>query len=65
MAVTSCSASAIQEPREQGPVHKLTWTGIRDAFAGGWHVDSIRPSTIDITTGPGGVRAWLAAVTRV
>ena len=54
-----------QEAREQGPVHKLTRTGIRDAFAGGWHVDSIRPSTIDITTGPGGVRAWLAAVTRV
>ena len=54
-----------QEAREQGPVHKLTWTGIRDAFAGGWHVDSIRPSTIDITTGPGGVRAWLVAVTRV
>ena len=46
-------------------MHKLTWTGIRDAFAGGWHVDSIRPSTIDITTGPGSVQAWLAAVTRV
>ena len=46
-------------------MHKLTRTGIRDAFAGGWHVDAIRPSTIDITTGPGGVRAWLAAVTRV
>ena len=54
-----------QEAREQGPMHKLTRIGIRDVFASGWHVDSIQASTIDITTGPGGVRAWLAAVTRV
>jgi cyclopropane fatty-acyl-phospholipid synthase-like methyltransferase len=54
-----------QEASEQWPVHKLTRTGIRDAFADGWHVDSIHASTISITTDPGGVRAWLAAVTRV
>jgi SAM-dependent methyltransferase len=54
-----------QEARGQGPVHKLTRTGIRDAFGGGWHVGSIQASAIDITAGPGRVRAWLAAVTRV
>jgi cyclopropane fatty-acyl-phospholipid synthase-like methyltransferase len=48
-----------------GPVHMLTQDAIRDAFADGWHVDSIEASTIDITTDPDGVRAWLAAVTRV
>jgi cyclopropane fatty-acyl-phospholipid synthase-like methyltransferase len=54
-----------QEASGQWPVHKLTRTGIRDAFADGWHVDSIHAGTIDITTDPGGVRAWLVAITRV
>jgi ubiquinone/menaquinone biosynthesis C-methylase UbiE len=54
-----------QEPGEWGPVHKLTRSAIRDAFTGGWHIESIEASTIDISTDPDGIRAWLAAVTRV
>lgn len=47
-----------QQDGEWGPVHKLTKDAIRDAFAGGWQIDSIEASTIDITTDPDGVRAW-------
>src|SRR5262249_53710420 len=53
-----------QQAGEWGPVHKLTQNAIRDAFTGGWHVDSIEASTIDITTDPDGARAWLATLTR-
>jgi SAM-dependent methyltransferase len=53
-----------QQAGEWGPVHKLTQNAIRDAFAGGWDVDSIEASTIDITTDPDGARAWLATLTR-
>lgn len=45
-------------------VHKLTRDEIETAFAEGWRVDSIDPSTIDITTDPDGIRAWLVALTR-
>ena len=54
-----------QQAGEWGRVHKLTRSAIRDAFAGGWHIDSIEASTIGISTDPDGIRAWLAAVTRV
>ncbi|MEU0946880.1 class I SAM-dependent methyltransferase [Streptomyces canus] len=49
---------------EWGRVHKLTRAEIEAAFADGWRADSIEPSTIDITTDPAGIRAWLAALTR-
>jgi hypothetical protein len=29
-----------------------------------WHVDSIEPATLDITTSPDGIRAWLTTITR-
>jgi hypothetical protein len=32
--------------------------------ANGWRIDSIEPATIDITTDPNGIRAWLTALTR-
>jgi hypothetical protein len=54
-----------QQAGEWGLVHKLTRSAIRDAFAGGRHIESIEASTIDISTDPDGIRAWLAAVTRV
>ncbi|RZB14305.1 class I SAM-dependent methyltransferase [Streptomyces sp. F001] len=47
-----------------GAVHKLTRAEIEAAFTGGWSVDSIEPSTIEITTDPDGIRAWLVALTR-
>lgn len=49
---------------EWGRVHKLTRDEIETAFANGWRIDSIEPSTIDITTDPDGIRAWLVALTR-
>ncbi|MFD7280992.1 SAM-dependent methyltransferase [Streptomyces sp. NPDC059862] len=50
---------------EWGRVHKLTRAEIEAAFADGWRVDSIEPSTIDITTDSDGIRAWLVALTRI
>lgn len=51
-----------QEPRDWGP-HRVSREDIVTAFVDGWQVDSIEPSTIDITAEPGGVRAWLVALT--
>ncbi|MFF4905823.1 class I SAM-dependent methyltransferase [Streptomyces sp. NPDC001260] len=53
-----------QQPGHQGP-RRVTRAEIQAAFADGWRVDSIEPATIDITTDPDGIRAWLAALTRV
>jgi cyclopropane fatty-acyl-phospholipid synthase-like methyltransferase len=46
-------------------VHRLARDEITAAFADGWRLDSLDPSTIDITTDPDGIRAWLAAFTRI
>jgi cyclopropane fatty-acyl-phospholipid synthase-like methyltransferase len=54
-----------RQPGEWGRVHKLTRDEIEAAFAPGWQVDSIEPTTIDISTDPAGVRAWLVALTRI
>jgi cyclopropane fatty-acyl-phospholipid synthase-like methyltransferase len=54
-----------QQPGEWGRVHKLTRDEIETAFAQGWRVDSIAAGTIDITTDPAGIRAWLTALTRI
>jgi cyclopropane fatty-acyl-phospholipid synthase-like methyltransferase len=53
-----------RQPGAWRRVHRLSRAEIEVAFADGWHVDSIAPSTIDITTDPDGVRAWLVALTR-
>lgn len=49
---------------EWGRVHKLTRAEIEAGFADAWRFDSIEPSTIDITTDPDGIQAWLVALTR-
>lgn len=54
-----------QQAGEWGRVHKLRREEIETAFAQGWRVDSIAASTIDITTDPAGIRAWLTALTRI
>ncbi|WP_328747255.1 class I SAM-dependent methyltransferase [Streptomyces sp. NBC_00285] len=54
-----------RQPGEWGRVHKLTRDEIEASFADGWRIDSIEPSTIDITTDPDGIRAWLVALTRI
>jgi SAM-dependent methyltransferase len=38
---------------------------IEDLFAGGWRIDAIDPATIEVTSGPAGVPAWRAALTRL
>lgn len=45
-------------------VHRLARAEITAAFAEDWLIDSIEPATIDITTDPDGVRAWLVTATR-
>lgn len=52
-----------QQPGDQGP-RRVTRDEIEASFADGWRVDSIEAATIDITTDPDGIRAWLAALTR-
>lgn len=51
------------QPGDWGP-RRVTQDEIRASFAHGWQVDSIEPSTIDITIDPNGAQAWLAALTR-
>jgi ubiquinone/menaquinone biosynthesis C-methylase UbiE len=53
-----------RQPAGSGP-HRLTREDITGAFAQGWRADSIEPATIEVTTSPEGVRAWLAAFTRI
>jgi hypothetical protein len=46
-------------------VRKATRQEITATFADGWRVDSVHAATIDITSDPDGIRAWLAALTRI
>ena len=54
-----------RQPGEWGRVRKVTRDEITATFAEGWRVGSAEAATIDITTDPGGIRAWLAALTRI
>ncbi len=55
-----------QQPGNSWPhVHRVTQDEIKATFTTGWRVDSIEASTIDITTDPDGIRAWLVALTRI
>jgi SAM-dependent methyltransferase len=56
--------SDAQPPGECGPVHRISLGEIAATFADRWHVDSIEPATLDITTSPDGIRAWLTTITR-
>jgi|SRR3954468_18346756 hypothetical protein len=40
-------------------------TGQHTLMAAGLRIDALEPATIDITTDPAGVRAWLLAITRI
>jgi cyclopropane fatty-acyl-phospholipid synthase-like methyltransferase len=53
-----------QQPGDRGP-RRVTRDEIEASFADGWRIDSIEPATIDITTDPDGIRAWLAALTKI
>src|ERR1022692_2004752 len=54
-----------RQPGEWGRVRKVTQDEITASFAGSWRVDSVEAATIDITTDPDGIRAWLAVLTRI
>lgn len=51
------------QPGDWGP-RRVTQDEIRASFAGGWRVDSIEPTTIEITLDPGAALSWLASLTR-
>jgi cyclopropane fatty-acyl-phospholipid synthase-like methyltransferase len=53
-----------RQPGEWGP-HRLTRAEITAAFTDGWRVDSLEPATIEVSTEPDGIRAWLLAATRI
>jgi 2-polyprenyl-3-methyl-5-hydroxy-6-metoxy-1,4-benzoquinol methylase len=52
------------EPPGYGP-RRVTQAEIRDAFAGGWRVNWIRPATFDTRIRPKGPRAWLSSIVRL
>jgi cyclopropane fatty-acyl-phospholipid synthase-like methyltransferase len=59
-----------QEPGSEGP-RRVTEQELRDAFADGWEVESIRPTRIDVAPeftevkfSEGGPKAWFAIVRR-
>jgi cyclopropane fatty-acyl-phospholipid synthase-like methyltransferase len=52
-----------REPGEFGP-RRITREEIIAAFTNGWVIDSIEPATLEITTDPAGIHAWLVAATR-
>jgi cyclopropane fatty-acyl-phospholipid synthase-like methyltransferase len=52
-----------RQPGDQGP-RRVSRAEITATFVDGWRVDSVEPATIEITTDPAGIRAWLVAATR-
>jgi SAM-dependent methyltransferase len=53
-----------KQPGDWGP-RRVSQDELRRCFADGWRVDSINDTVIEITLGPEGAQAWLAAFTRV
>lgn len=53
-----------RQPPGFGP-RRVSQAEIEAAFADGWRIDSLNRVTMDVTIDPNGVRAWLAAITRV
>jgi cyclopropane fatty-acyl-phospholipid synthase-like methyltransferase len=52
-----------QQPGDQGP-RRMPRDEITTSFANGWRIDSIEPTTLDSSTDPAGIRAWLVALTK-
>ena len=47
------------------PPHRVARGEIEGAFGNGWRIDSIVPTTMDVTIDPTGIRAWLLTATRI
>jgi SAM-dependent methyltransferase len=52
-----------KQPGDWGP-RRVRQDELRHCFAEGWQVDSIEDAVLEITLGPDGALAWLAAFTR-
>jgi cyclopropane fatty-acyl-phospholipid synthase-like methyltransferase len=59
-----------EEPGTQGP-RRVSQQELRDAFAEGWHIESIKPTRVevrpdlkDLTFSEGGPKAWFAVIQR-
>jgi SAM-dependent methyltransferase len=53
-----------RQPGDWGP-RRVSEAELRASFADGWRIDSLEPTTIDVTIDPAGARAWLAQMTRL
>ena len=53
-----------RQPGDWGP-RRVSEAEVRANFAAGWRIDSLEPTTIDITLDPAGARGWLAQMTRL
>lgn len=54
-----------EHQQEAAPSHHATIDDVATAFASGFRVDSVDPVTVDTTTDPDGLPAWLVALTRI
>ena len=53
-----------KQPGDWGP-RRVRLDELQHCFADGWRIDSIEDTVLEITLGPEGARAWLAAFIRV
>jgi len=53
-----------RQPGDWGP-RRVSRAEIEASFAGGWRIDSIEESRIELTYDPAGARAWLVVMTRL
>ncbi|MGB8311303.1 MAG: class I SAM-dependent methyltransferase [Halobacteriota archaeon] len=51
------------EPGSYGP-RRITQAEIRDSFRDGWHINYIRPATIEHRVRSEGARAWLSSISK-
>ena len=53
-----------EQPGDWGP-RRVSEEEIRASFADGWTVESIVPTTLEITISPEGAKAWMASIRRL
>jgi SAM-dependent methyltransferase len=53
-----------RQPPGFGP-RRVRRDEIETLFADGWRIDEIKPTTLEVTVDPAGVRAWRTAITRI
>lgn len=54
-----------EHQHDAGHSHQATVDDVTTAFSSGFRVDSVDPVTVDTTTDPDGLPAWLVALTRI